>query len=53
MSRPNVRKIAYSVEEIFHEGGPAPETYLRRAVAMAIIEDQRPIVIIRGRSPVR
>ena len=53
MSQPNVRKIAYFVEEIFHEGGPAPATYLRRAAAIAIIEDQRPIVITRGRSPVR
>jgi hypothetical protein len=24
MSKLNLRKTAYSVEEIFHEGGPAP-----------------------------
>ncbi len=35
----NLRKTAYSVEEIFHEGGPAPETPLRRAAAIAVIEN--------------
>ncbi len=39
MSKPNLRKTAYSVEEIFHEGGPAPATPLRRAAALAIIEN--------------
>ncbi len=39
MSRLDLRKTAYSVEEIFHEGGPAPATPLRRAAAMAIIEN--------------
>ncbi len=39
MSQLNVRKTAYSVEEIFHEGGPAPASPLRRAVAIAIIEN--------------
>ena len=33
----NIRKTAYSVEEIFHEGGPAPERSLRRAAAIAVI----------------
>jgi amino acid synthesis protein len=32
-----VRKKAVSVEEIFHEGGPVPDTPLRRAVALAVI----------------
>lgn len=39
MPKLNIRKIAYSVEEIFHEGGPAPETPLRRAAAIAVIEN--------------
>ncbi|RLK08481.1 amino acid synthesis family protein [Ruegeria conchae] len=39
MSQLNVRKTAYSVEEIFHEGGPAPANPLRRAAAIAIIEN--------------
>ncbi|WP_171236266.1 amino acid synthesis family protein [Ruegeria sp. HKCCA6837] len=39
MSQLNVRKTAYSVEEIFHEGGPVPATPLRRAAAIAIIEN--------------
>lgn len=39
MSQLNVRKTAYSVEEIFHEGGPAPASPLRRAAAIAIIEN--------------
>ena len=34
-----IRKTAYSVEEIFHEGGPAPDIPLRRAAGIAIIEN--------------
>lgn len=34
-----VRKKVVSVEEIFHEGGPAPDTPLRRAVALAVIKN--------------
>ncbi|WP_127115792.1 amino acid synthesis family protein [Shimia sediminis] len=34
-----VRKTAYSVEEIFHEGGPRPEKTLQRAAAIAVIEN--------------
>jgi hypothetical protein len=39
MSNLNLRKTAYSVEEIFHEGGPTPINTLRRAAALAIIEN--------------
>ena len=39
MSKFNLRKTAYSFEEIFHEGGPAPANPLRRAAALAIIEN--------------
>ena len=39
MSKLNLRKTAYSVEEIVHEGGPAPANPLRRAAALAIIEN--------------
>ena len=39
MSKLNLRKTAYSVEEIFHEGGPTPTNPLRRAAALAIIEN--------------
>lgn len=39
MSHLNLRKTAFSVEEIFHEGGPAPATPLRRAAAIAVIEN--------------
>jgi len=39
MSKLNLRKTAYSVEEIFHEGGPAPAKPLRRAAGLAIIEN--------------
>ena len=39
MSELNLRKTAYSVEEIFHEGGPAPTNTLHRAAALAIIEN--------------
>jgi len=34
-----LRKTAYSVEEIFHEGGPTPAKSLRRASALAVIEN--------------
>jgi len=37
MSQLNVRKTAYALEEIFHEGGPAPDVPLRRAAAIAVI----------------
>ncbi|WP_171103202.1 amino acid synthesis family protein [Ruegeria sp. HKCCD7255] len=37
MSKLDLRKTAYTVEEIFHEGGPAPKTPLRRAAAIAVI----------------
>jgi Amino acid synthesis len=39
MPEVRVRKMLTSVEEIFHEGGPAPETPLRRAAALAIIHN--------------
>jgi hypothetical protein len=39
MSKLNLRKTAYSIEDIFHEGGPAPAKPLRRAAALAIIEN--------------
>lgn len=39
MSRLNLRKAVYSIEEIFHEGGPISETPLRRAAALAIIDN--------------
>lgn len=39
MSKLNLRKSAFSVEEIFHEGGPAPKVPLRRAAAVAVIEN--------------
>jgi hypothetical protein len=31
--------MLYATEEIFHEGGPAPKTALRRAAALAVIEN--------------
>lgn len=34
-----LRKTVLSVEEVFHEGGPAPATPLRRAAALAIIKN--------------
>lgn len=34
-----VRKKITCVEEIFHEGGPAPERTLRRAAALAVIRN--------------
>lgn len=39
MSQLSLRKTAFSVEEIFHEGGPAPAVPLRRAAAIAVIEN--------------
>lgn len=33
----SVRKTAYTVEEIFHEGGPVPARSLRRAAAISVI----------------
>lgn len=39
MSRLNLRKAVYSIEEIFHEGGPISETPLRRAAALAVIDN--------------
>ena len=39
MSKLNLRKSAFSIEEIFHEGGPAPKVPLRRAAAVAVIEN--------------
>lgn len=39
MSRLNLRKAAYCIEEVFHEGGPVSETPLRRAAALAIIDN--------------
>ncbi|MDG1168230.1 MAG: amino acid synthesis family protein [Sulfitobacter sp.] len=34
-----LRKTIFSIEEIFHEGGPTPAKSLRRASALAIIEN--------------
>ena len=39
MSELNLHKIASSVEEIYHEGGPASAVPLRRAAVLAIIEN--------------
>lgn len=39
MSKLNIRKFAYAIEEIFHEGGPVSDTPLRRAAAIAVIEN--------------
>ncbi len=39
MPKPNLRKTAFSVEEIYHEGGPMPANPLRRAAALAVIEN--------------
>ncbi|MGZ2259380.1 amino acid synthesis family protein [Roseobacter sp. A03A-229] len=39
MPEPALRKTAFSVEEIFHEGGPAPERPLKRAAGIAVIEN--------------
>lgn len=33
----SIRKTAYSVEEIFHEGGPLPAKSVRRAAGIAVI----------------
>jgi len=34
-----LRKTVFSVEEVFHEGGPVADTPVRRASALAIIEN--------------
>ena len=34
-----IRKIAVLIEEIFHEGGPAPAVPRRRAAAMALVKN--------------
>lgn len=39
MSQLKLRKTAYSVEEIFHEGGPVSDTPPRRASGIAVIEN--------------
>lgn len=39
MPEPALRKTAFSVEEIFHEGGPAPERPLKRAAGIAVLEN--------------
>lgn len=39
MPEVRVRKIATIVEEIFHEGGPAPAVPLRRGAALAVIHN--------------
>ena len=35
----SIRKTAYSIEEVFHEGGPVPTKSLRRAAGIAVIEN--------------
>ena len=39
MPEVRVRKMVTTVEEIFHEGGPAPKMPLRRAAALAVIHN--------------
>lgn len=39
MPEPILRKISTSVEEIYHEGGPVSEIPLRRAAAIAVIQN--------------
>lgn len=39
MPEPILRKTAFSIEEIFHEGGPAPDKPQRRASGIAVIEN--------------
>lgn len=39
MPEVQVRKIATVVEEIYHEGGPPPAKSLRRAAALAVIQN--------------
>ena len=39
MPEPNLRKLLTVVEEIRHEGGPAPETPLLRGAILAVIEN--------------
>ena len=39
MPHPNIRKIVTLREQIFHEGGPPPESPLRRAAILAVIKN--------------
>ena len=39
MPEVKIRKTVVSVEEIFHEGGPVSKIPLRRAAALAVIEN--------------
>ncbi len=39
MNELTIRKTVYALEEIFHEGGPAPLEPLRRAAGIAVIEN--------------
>jgi len=39
MPDPILRKTAYSLEEVFHEGGPVASQPLRRAAGIAVIEN--------------
>jgi hypothetical protein len=39
MPEPKVRKFLTSVEEIFHEGGPVADMPLKRAAALAVIDN--------------
>ena len=39
MPDPSLRKTAYCIEEIFHEGGPVPARSLQRAAGIAVIEN--------------
>lgn len=39
MPEVKIRKLALTVEEIFHEGGPVAATPLRRAAALAVIHN--------------
>ena len=35
----SLRKLVFSTEEVFHEGGPRPDKSLRRVAALAIIDN--------------
>jgi hypothetical protein len=39
MPEPKIRKLLTSVEEIFHEGGPASDRPLKRGAVLAVIEN--------------
>lgn len=39
MPEPKIRKFVTTVEEIFHEGGPASDRPLKRAAVVAVIEN--------------